>query len=194
MANFIRTVRGRLEAFNSRSELNDELRVLLKFIDGRRAISELQKALKPHICTPANIQKLIDADLIVPADAWTDSSTDAKPGSKSYLPTKPAELSHFAAISQDATTESADQTAYLTQNTLAEAKECMGDFVLRHTPQSAFLLLSEIENFKTIEQLQASLVSYEQLIRHAEIHAARHMRDLRQIIAKSYSSELRQGS
>jgi hypothetical protein len=181
----LRTNQGRLEAFNSQSKLTEDLRILLKFIDGRRTLVDLKRALKPHIFSREKIQKLIDMGLVAAFDGWMDVEIDSQMGVLSYLPTTPAALNPKYMPSTKAAFE---------QSTLAEAKECMGDFVLRHTPESAFLLLSEIENFKTLEQLQASLPSYEQLIKHADIYAGRHMRDLRQIIANTHRSELRQGS
>jgi hypothetical protein len=186
MTKFIRTIEGRLEAFNSQSELSEALRILLKFIDGRRDLPELRKALKPHICTQENIQALIDLGLVTHADAWIDDAVNnTKQGTKSYLPTEPATISPCITSSLQVASVNADSFANSSEVTLSKAKECMGDFVLRYTPESAFLILSEVESFKTLEQLEASLVAYEQLIKHAEHLAVRHMNALKQILAKN---------
>jgi hypothetical protein len=166
MAALIRTIQGRMEAFNPRSRLPDDLKLLLKFMDGKRQYSDLQRALKPHICNEEKVQQLINQGLVEANDSFQQRAQHHDQQGFAFPPTVPAELSFssaaprpeadewHASISQQVTDDDAIRTM------LQEAKDCMADFLLRNAPQLAFEVLGEIEAFISIAQLQASMSIY----------------------------------
>ncbi len=162
MASLIRTNQVRLEAFNPRSLLPDDLKLLIKFVDGKREFADIQRSLKPHICSPEKIRQLVELGLIestVPG-SLSIPAPNTTTHSLSYLPTVPAELSAIdtsqlraahAAIQHIDTFDLQESKDIAVS--LEAAKDCMGDFLLIHTPQSACEVLREIESLNRLEQL-----------------------------------------
>lgn len=190
MAKLNRTIQGRLEAFNSQSRLEGDLRILLKFIDGKREWEDLQKALKPHICTREKLQKLVNMGLVTQEGTAIDVETSSKFGGLAYFPTIPAALPFATAKPDNNPAPQTNDALDMPEYALLEAKECIGDFLLRYAPQSAFSILVEIEDIQSMAQLRASLIAYEQLIRHTDVFGQKHMRDLRKIIAQAEAAHV----
>ncbi len=196
MASLIRTNQGRMEAFNPRSLLTDDLKLLIKFVDGKRGFADLQRALKPHICSPEKIQQLVELGLIESTVSAAFSITDPNTTthSLSYLPTVPAELSAID-TSQLRATHAATQnidTFDLQESkdiavSLEAAKDCMAEFVLLYAPQAAYEVLSDIESLNSLEQLQASLIAYISFIGASvsPTQMNQHLQKIRHIVSNS---------
>lgn len=184
MAPLIRTNQGRLEAFNSHSSLPDDLRMLLKFIDGKRNEVDLQRVLKPHICAPEKIQCLIDLGLVTSILDSIMEQTKKDSVIEAYSETMPAQLPAFGAFSQPFTVTNSQHMLppEKTASALNDAKTLMENFLLQEAPSLAMTMLGDIEEITTMSQLQASLGAYELMIKNNTPNAAAHLAELRQML------------
>ena len=182
MGALTRTNQGRLEAFNALSALPDDLRLLLKFIDGKRDQQDLQRALKNDICSPANLQKLLDQGLVQEASHGHRKEENAGPQPHAYLPTLPAGLSPIQPLHVDAQhirSTRDDNAAIINDALLTQVKSEMETFLLTHAPQVALQVLGDIERLTSLGQLEASLGSYQQMISATGILGMTHLRQVR---------------
>jgi hypothetical protein len=194
MAALIRTNQGRLEAFNPRSMLSDDLKLLIKFIDGRRHYSDLQQALKPHICSKEKVQQLIELGLVEKNESFQQPVKQTEQNGHAFLPTVPAGLSMFGLLlSNSANEPKANACEEVIEDAghdfkiLHKAKECMADFLLMYAPQLAFEILSDIEELNSVAQFQASMDTYASLI-SKEVTVAQknhHLQQLQSILSGS---------
>lgn len=196
MAALIRTIQGRMEAFNPRSLLSDDLKLLIKFVDGKRGFADIQKSLEPHICNPEKIQQLVELGLIESpvSVALSIPAPNTTTHSLSYLPTVPAELSPLdtmqlrsaSAPAQHIDIADLDESRAIAVS-LEAAKDCMAEFVLLYAPQSAYEVLSDIESLNSLEQLQASLIAYISLIGASvsPTQMNQHLQKIRHIMSNS---------
>ena len=68
---------------------------------------------------------------------------------------------------------------------LMQAKESMASFVLAHSPENAFSVLSEVDDINSLEQLAATLGGYTQLISAAGPASQSHIQFLKQILQEN---------
>jgi hypothetical protein len=187
METLTKTMQGRLEAFNAKSELADDLRLLLKFVDGKRTSRDLQHALKPHICSPKNIQRLIQMGLVNETSSAVQSAPREALSAHAYSPTVPASLSAMppkepATAQEEPSYDDDSQASSFAEGQLQDAKACMENFLLTSAPEIALQLLGDIENISTHKQLQASLDAYEKLIQYTGKACEKHLAELHEIL------------
>jgi hypothetical protein len=167
---FVRTPQGRISTFDTASALAHDLKALLRAIDGKTTVHTLQ--LHYGHTLAAMLEQLASAGLIEDkklATHFTDSSTtldDALLAASAPAVTAPQpapKAAHWAATmpsSLEFVVPSLSLEA-LEANKVRQATDLMATFVLTHLPDQAFALLKELESLRWLNQLQASLPSYE---------------------------------
>ncbi len=187
MGALTKTSQGRLEAFNRGSELPDDLRLLLKFIDGQRDAQDLQLALKPGVYSTDKLQKLIDLGLVQTASAIRLSPAANDTRHSAYLQTEPANLAEMTApaVPEPRFTDSlSNNTKEDAADILYRARTSMETFVLTHAPQHAIQLLTEIENLSSLKQLQVSFQAYSLIISFTGVAGLAHLSELKHMIGE----------
>ena len=111
----------------------------------------------------------------------------------SMAPAEPASQSWIARALGQAESPSAMSTMMVNTMVSAEkraqalmqAKESMASFVLAHSPENAFSVLSEVDDINSLEQLAATLGGYAQLISNAGPASQSHIQFLKQILQEN---------
>ena len=191
MGKLTRTVLGRLEAFNPQSELSHELRLLLKFIDGKRNQQDLQKLHSVGHYAHSNLQQLMALGLVQEESDSLSHETIHAQDDVAYMPTIPASLTPYGQTKTLLTLVIDQRSKNIFQRRVALLAQCKSDmetFLLVHAPRVALTLLSDIESITTLDQLEASLSTYEEMITATGRLGWTHVTQIRELLARDTQS------
>jgi hypothetical protein len=174
---FVRTPQGRISAFDTASTLPQALKVLLRDLDGKTPLHNVAQSYATWQTLANYIEQLIAAGLVedkTPATLAAPERAAPLAPTQGWASTQPQSLHSFALPSLSL---EALETKKVTQ-----ATDLMATFVLTHLPSQAMQLLKELEDLRTLGQLQASLPSYEILALSVGRTGQEHMARLRTFI------------
>lgn len=136
---------------------------------------------------PAPAAEFDNADQ--PSSLWSSAKTmiRSKLSSQNFkssqpsMPNKPSVpgYGHSAMATRDMLTGATDPEA------LTRAVDMMSDFVLINAPSQAMMVLKELEQLRTLEQLAVTLGGYEQVISHLGEPARAHILLVKQILREN---------
>lgn len=204
---YVRTPEGQAAAYDQTSAMPRKLRSLLKVVDGKTTDTVFTTSLKAFGDVRGLLKSLLTAGLIQPlsedeVSKQASSATAAAPTVAAAPAQKNAALfASTAPVGGFDPTQSAYPTQSFYHNTTTQipnqptsgaqqAKQHalqgilqnMSNFVLTHVPQQAFVILSELEDITSIEQLAVMLGGYELMIRQAGPVAQEHIAQVRQAL------------
>jgi hypothetical protein len=205
---YVRTPEGQAAAYDQVSAMPRKLRSLLKVIDGKTSDDVFTTSLKAFGDVRGLLKSLLTAGLIQPlAEDELSKLTASTPASATAASPAPAQVQKNAALfASTAPVGGFEQTqgAYPTQtfyhNTtqatgqlnpeMRQAKQqalqgvlqTMSNFVLTQVPQHAFVILSELDDITSMEQLAVMLGGYELMVREAGPAAQPHVAQLRAVM------------
>jgi hypothetical protein len=201
MTVYVRTEEGQLAAYSPDSALPRKLRSLLKVIDGKTPIEVYATSLKAFGDVRGVLKSLDMAGLITPMSQLpvgqlqrSEADSSAGQSSVSWIHTKPqgvlaahqedsgprTQAAFMPTRSAQAGTDIASQVART--HALARAIDAMSTFVLAHAPEHSFVVLKELEQLDSLEQLAVTLGGYEQLINHIGAPAQQHLYSVKQML------------
>lgn len=192
MGKIVRTIQGRLAAFNAQSDLAADLRQLLRSLDGKRDQQDFENMLADRGDMPVQLLQLMAMGLVQEASDSRGNETNHSSRSTAYLPTLPAALTPLCAteISPRLATERHDKAMpQPSAQLLAQCKADMEIFLLMHAPLVAVELIRDIENLSNLAQLKASLSAYEQIIQSTGHLGWTHLAQLRELLAHDTSND-----
>lgn len=180
---YVRTIAGRVAAFNPGAQLPKALKSLLQAIDGRTQSHSVALQFADLGDVDSLLDQLESAGLIAPKSA----APSAKPVEKAMddLLASPARREDALEASSDSSLDDIPSRSLeesmleLTQ----QVADIMATFVLTYLPSQAYGMLKELEGLRSPAQLKATLPSYEALANTAGQAGSEHMADLKQLIA-----------
>ncbi len=173
---FVRTPQGRISAFDTASTLPQALKILLRGLDGKTSLHQLSQSYATWHTLADYMEQLIAAGLVedkTPSPAIPHPQATAAPPI-TWASTEPQTLNTF-------TKPSLSLEALESQKVL-QATDLMATFVLTYLPSHAMQILKELESVRLLNQLQASLLSYETLALTAGPAGQEHLTRLRKFI------------
>ncbi|MGL6349633.1 MAG: hypothetical protein ACRC2U_07285 [Aeromonas sp.] len=203
---YVRTPEGQAAAYDQVSAMPRKLRSLLKVIDGKTSDAVLTTSLKAFGDVRGLLRSLLTAGLIQPlaedeVSKQASAAIASGPVATSLQAQKNAALfASTAPIGGFEQTQGAYPTQSFYHNTTqassplgAEAQQArqqalqailqgMSNFVLTHVPQHALVILSELEDISSMEQLAVMLGGYELMVREAGAVTQEHMAQLRKAL------------
>ncbi len=203
MTIYVRTEEGQLAAYSANSALPRKLRSLLKVIDGKtplevytaslQAFGDVQGVLKSFdmagLITPMS-QLPVGRVRIAEPSGTSDPSTlwgQTKPSAEFSEPSRSGGPTTYAAFMNTRLTNEAPDatTSFVRSQVLRRAVESMSNFVLTHAPEHSFMVLKELEQLDSLEQLAVTLGGYEQLIAHVGVLAEQHVYSIKQLLREN---------
>jgi hypothetical protein len=190
---YIRTPQGQTAAYDPNSSLPRKLRSLLKLVDGKTSADIFAENLKAFGDVHGHLLALREAGLVrwVSENPAVSSLNENEATLQAMLQTTiPANLSGFeptllvansAAPSGDLPTAISAQNlgnVQARQAALISVLQQMSDFVMFHTPQHSSLVLKEIEEVQSFEDLAVLMGGYEFMAQDAGKAAAQHIADI----------------
>jgi hypothetical protein len=215
MTVYVRTEEGQLAAYSPDSALPRKLRSLLKVIDGKTSVEVYVNSLRAFGDVQGVFKSFDMAGLIRPmpklpagpfaAPELEPTTREASPSiwssaktmigdtlsSQNFKSTRAAEPnSQTVAAPGQSILAGQEQwqgqgTATIDNQALAHAVDLMSNFVLTHTPEHAMMVLKELEQLATLEQLAVALGGYQQLIAHLGAPAQEHLLLVKQILREN---------
>jgi hypothetical protein len=212
MTVYVRTEEGQLAAYSPDSALPRKMRSLLKVIDGKTTADVYTSSLKAFGDVQGVLKSLDMAGLIRPMSqlppgaaraAQAAQATSQSSGANTIWGTTKSNLSRssqaskFKASQVNSNTQAgfkatrnADSmmsrndpgTDMARSQALARAVDAMANFVLLYTPEHSFVILKELEQMHTLEQLAVTLGGYEQMISHVGAPAADHISMIKKLL------------
>jgi hypothetical protein len=209
---YVRTSEGQAAAYDQVSAMPRKLRSILKVIDGKTSSDVYKTSLKAFGDVQGLLVSLINAGLIRPlssselapgatgsvnqssrAITAPQSAAVSVPSSQAGAP-PPAKPHGFEATmaahstqamfaeTAMATSKMNSEVSQATQMALGGALQSMSDFVLIHVPQHSFVILNELEDIHSFEQLAVLLGGYEFMVQEAGETGQQHLSYLRAVI------------
>jgi hypothetical protein len=211
MTVYVRTEEGQLAAYSIDSAVPRKLRSLLKVIDGKtsvdvyinslRAFGDVQGVFKsfdmaglirPMSQPPAGsftAPETEPATPDAPASIWSSAKTmiGNKLSSQNFKSSSAAGQSNQTASvpGQNIVAEQGQLTGTIDTQALARAVDLMSNFVLTHTPEHAMMVLKELEQLASLDQLAVTLGGYQQVISHLGAPAQEHLLLIKQILREN---------
>jgi hypothetical protein len=204
MTIYVRTEEGQLAAYSVNSALPRKLRSLLKVIDGKtpvevytaslKAFGDVQGVLKSFdmagLITPMSQLPLGRVTIAEPSSAAVGPSTlwgQTKPNAALAEPSRSGGPTTYATFMNTRLTNEVPDatTSFVRSQVLTRAVESMSNFVLTHAPEHSFMVLKELEQLDSLEQLAVTLGGYEQLIAHVGVLAEQHVYSIKQLLREN---------
>jgi hydrogenase maturation factor len=198
---YVRTTEGQAAAYDQVSAMPRKLRSLLKVIDGKTNDEVFTASLKGFGDVRGLLKSLAHAGLIRELSA---SERSLLPGQASQEKAQeklqvqsPQRAEQERSNGFEATTQMrSTQPQYAdtimvsggverragSQQALQSLQQMMSDFVLVHVPGHAFVILKELEDTMSMEQLAVMLGGYEYMVREAGPAAQTHLMQVRQVL------------
>jgi hypothetical protein len=210
MTVYVRTEEGQLAAYSPDSALPRKLRSLLKVIDGKttvdvytnslRAFGDVQGVLKSFDMAGL-IRPLVQAAPYVPEpepepasaaeppSRWSSAKTmlGNKLAPQKFKPSQPSVPNNPSIhVYGQSVMPNRDMLSSPTDpQALTRAVDLMSDFVLINAPAMAMMVLKELEQLQTLEQLAVTLGGYEQVISHVGAPAQAHLLLIKSILREN---------
>ncbi len=213
---YVRTVQGRVAAFNPASNMPEPLRLVLQAVDGKTPSSTHQSRFGslghvPDLLLELERHGLIEdrstaVDPAISAPAYQPGASAAVPlrwvaNKQNYLGSSLGSSNDLALLAQasatsaswlpTSTSELEPQTPSLETLLLRltqQVADVMATFMLTHLPYAAFPVLAELESLRNPAQLKAMLPGYEALARSAGPAGHLHLYELHQLIAETFKA------
>jgi hypothetical protein len=200
---YIRTAEGQAAAYDQVSAMPRKLRSLLKVIDGKTGDDIFTTSLRGFGDVRGLLKSLAHAGLIRELTATERAALPGQPSADkaSFAPApvltqRPSQekANGFEVSTQMQMRSTQPQYADTImvsrggaqdpqrQQALQSLRQMMSDFVLVHVPQHAFVILKELEETLTMEQLAVMLGGYEFMVRDAGQIAQTHLAQVRQVL------------
>ena len=180
---YVRTPMGRSAAFSADTTLGDQLKAVLKAVDGKTSVSALMVQFADHDAADL-LGQLESAGLIKLRENRINNfqRKDLNPDSadlSEFKEAAPAAQQLFAAAIQPlAVTQTLADTPTLPATGLAKIVDVMSTFVLTYLPQQAFTVLTKLEGFQSLDQLEAELPDYAVLAKTSGSVGLLHLADV----------------
>ena len=182
-----------VEVYTSSLRAFGDVHGVLRSLDMAGLIRPISNSFSGYISVPAPAPvpapaaEFDNADQ--PSSLWSSAKTmiSNKLSSQNFkssqpsMPNKPSVpgYGHSAMATRDMLTGATDPEA------LTRAVDMMSDFVLINAPSQAMMVLKELEQLRTLEQLAVTLGGYEQVISHLGEPARAHILLVKQILREN---------
>ena len=182
-----------VEVYTSSLRAFGDVHGVLRSLDMAGLIRPISNSFSGYISVPAPAPvpapaaEFDNADQ--PSSLWSSAKTmiRSKLSSQNFkssqpsMPNKPSVpgYGHSAMATRDMLTGATDPEA------LTRAVDMMSDFVLINAPSQAMMVLKELEQLRTLEQLAVTLGGYEQVISHLGEPARAHILLVKQILREN---------
>lgn len=182
---YLRTPLGRAAAFSPETKLSDQLKSMLKAVDGKTSVSALVmqfadadaagllEQLEGLGLIKLRVERADDARLLATVQPPQLMST--APELIEHASIAAGQFDNLPAVSRLAALPAEDPVP---QTALARIVDVMSTFVLTHMPQQSFTVLSRLDGIKTLSELQAELLDYAVLVKAAGSAGLVHMAEL----------------
>jgi hypothetical protein len=179
---YVRMPAGRAAAFSPDASLTPELKAMLKAVDGKSSVSALMIQFADQDAADL-LGQLESAGLIRLREERTNDFQ--RPDVQANLPANEIlASSNPPSPAADASSKLSATPAVLTvmpeppATGLGRIVDVMSTFVLTYLPQQAFTVLSRLEGFKTLDELQAQLPEYAALAKSSGPAGIVHLADV----------------
>lgn len=182
---YLRTPPGRAAAFNPETKLSEQLKSMLKAVDGKTSVSalvmqfadgdaagllaqlEASGLIKLRVERPDGVQ--------LSAAVQPRQMLSAAPGSTEISSTV---LGQAVDLPPDSGLAALPGEEQAPQTSLARIIDVMSTFVLTYMPQQSFSVLSRLDQIKTLPELQNELLDYAVLAKAAGSAGLVHLAEL----------------
>jgi hypothetical protein len=212
---YMRTTKGRVLAFGPTGKLPEKLKILLQAIDGRTESRIISKQFFSYGNVASMLDELETAGLIEAKDSSPRAASYGQDTEEIWGLPKRTQAHSGLHIVQGANTNTVNMQSLLSQPTrrqdawqataasgledspgsslehymqelTQQIADIMATFVLTYLPNSAYVLLRELEDLRSPGQLQATLPGYEALVATTGLPGHQHIAELRQLIAQQF--------